>query len=77
VLDTVSVEASLAVHVDNAVGGNGGDDRLPRGRGKSAIEREDGVAAIPGAPQRVDERRATGQVDGNEMRHGSRLRWRR
>ena len=34
--------------------------------GQALVDREGGVAAVPHVAQRVDERRAAGQVDGDE-----------
>jgi 1,4-dihydroxy-2-naphthoate octaprenyltransferase len=44
--------------------------RLAGSGRKPSIEREDGVAVVPYPAQRVDERRPSGEVDRNEVRHG-------
>jgi 1,4-dihydroxy-2-naphthoate octaprenyltransferase len=59
--------------IDDGAGLQRVEQLRPGGLGESPIHWQDGVAGIPDALQRLDERRPAGKVDGDELRHIARL----
>jgi 1,4-dihydroxy-2-naphthoate octaprenyltransferase len=60
------VQAALVHHPSRA---DRRQNRLAGSGRKSTVEWKRGVAVVPDPTQRVDERRASGEVDRNEVRH--------
>jgi 1,4-dihydroxy-2-naphthoate octaprenyltransferase len=70
VFDFLTVEVVQAALVHQPSWADRRDHGLACGGRKAPIDGEGGVAVVPDPPQRVDERRASREVDRNEVRHG-------
>ena len=56
----------MAVGVDDDVGGDGRKQLVAGRGGETLLDREHRVAGLPGPAEGVDERRAAGQIEGDE-----------
>ena len=59
--------------VDRFVEAHRVEQRFDRRARQARIDRQRGVAVVPGAAERVDEARSAGSVDGDEAPHGDNI----